>query len=263
MRLVSWSMAIALAATSLAQAQEGVRVKVEGRVDDPGERTLPLTARLADAVTSAHVRPDAYVVGAAWLRPELLDEQTRLKAGLQFELGVIERTAAVGRGKESLPDLVQRMHAWLDAMPVTGRQVVRTLEPHAIQIDRPDNLPVADGDRLYYPSRPVTVHIVGAVIGSCEVPQAGLKDVRDYAGQCARSRYADPDWVWVVEPDGSISERGIGLWNRSPATPVAPGAYLYVPLDRRAIADATDKEFNRDMARFLATQPTSGSGTMP
>jgi hypothetical protein len=201
-------------------------------------------------------------LGAAWLRPSLQAEQTRLKAGLTYELGLIDKKATAD-GKEPLATLARRMRDWIGEMPVTGRKIVRTLEPHALQASAPDNVPVEEGDRLSYPSRPQTVTVVGAVEQACDLPHEGVKDTRDYLAHCVASPFADRDVVFVIEPDGEVFEQGVALWNRSPAMPVAPGAVLYVPLGWRATARAADQRFNRDMADFIATQPVGGSGMKP
>ena len=69
-----------------------------------------------------------------------------------------------------------------------------------------------------------------------------------------------PGNKFVVQPDGTVFEQGVALWNRDKPLPLAPGAWLYVPFDRRAIAGAADADFNRDVATFLATQVPGESG---
>jgi hypothetical protein len=251
---------IALGLASSVQAQ--VRVTVTGEVGHPGEIVFEGKPRLGDVAKAAQVNARAYFVGAAWLRPVRQAEQARLKAGLVYELGLIDKKATAN-GKASLATLARQMRDRIDAMPVTGRQIVPTLEPHALQASAPDNLPVEDGDRLVYPSRPQVVTVIGAVEQACELPHASLQDVRDYAVQCAASPFANPDVVFVIEPDGAVFEQGIALWNRSPAMPLAPGAALYVPFGAKATTRAADASFNREIAEFIATQPVGGSGMKP
>jgi hypothetical protein len=81
-----------------------------------------------------------------------------------------------------------------------------------------------------------------------------MQDARRYLAACPASRAADPDMIYVVQPDGAVFEQDIALWNRSEPRPLAPGAWIYVPFDRHAIAGAADESFNRDVADFLATQ---------
>lgn len=117
------------------------------------------------------------------------------------------------------------------------------------------------GDTLVYPRRPSDIRVVGAVDKACRVPHVPMQDARRYLTACPVSSAADPDLIFVVQPDGTVMEQGIALWNRDPPRPLAPGAWIYVPFDRRAIAGAADDTFNRDVADFLATQvPGDGGG---
>ena len=261
----NWLASIAilgLAATAGVHAQTMVRVTVSGEVGHPGEVVFEGKPRLGDVAKAAQVTDHAYPLGAAWLHSSFQAPQARLKAGLTYQLGLIDKKA-MADGRESLATLVQRMRDRISEMPVTGRKVVRTLEPHALQVSAADNVPVEEGDRLIYPSRPQTITVIGAVEQACDLPHDGLTDARDYLAQCAASPFAEPDVVFVIEPDGEVFEQGVALWNRSPAMPVAPGAVLYVPLGRGATAHVVDERFNRDMADFIATQPLGGSGMKP
>ena len=234
-------------------AQPPLRVEVAGAVAHPGELHLPAGARLADAVNAAQVGSASYVLGAAWLRPDAHMAQLRLKAGLLYELQTIALQARV-QGHAGLQALAQRMHEQLVAMPITGRQVVTTLEPHALQIDDAANLPLQTGDRLIYPRRPQAIRVIGAVDHDCRMPLVALRDARDYLGGCPRSSSADPDLLYVIQPDGHVFVQGVALWNRSAPMSLAPGAVLYVPLQPGLIQPAADDRFNADMAKFLATQ---------
>jgi len=249
-------------AAACAHAQAMVHVTVSGEVGHPGEVVFEGKPRLGDVAKAAQVTSRAYPVGAAWLRPSLQLEQKRLKTGVAYELGLIEKKA-MADGNESLATLARGMHDRINEMPVTGRKIVRTLEPHALQASAPDNIPVEEGDSLVYPSRPQTVTVMGAVEQVCDLPHEALRDVREYLAQCAASPFADRDIVFVIEPDGEVFEQGVALWNRSPAMSVAPGAVLYVPLGWRATARAADARFNHDMADFIATQPLGGPGMKP
>ncbi len=257
------AFAIVLAmAMATVQAEAPIHVTISGEVAHPAEVAFQGAPRLADAVKFAVVNRNAYILAAAWLRPSLQDEQTRLKAGLIYELGAINQKAGADEN-QSLATLARDMRAWIAAMPVTGRQIVRTLEPHTLQVSPSDNLPVKDGDRLVYPPHIQSIAVVGAVKQACSLPQVGLKDVRDYLSQCEPSPFADADIAYVIEPDGRVFEQGVALWNLSPAMPVAPGATLYVPFGRSATLHAADERFNREMANFIATQPLGGVGTNP
>jgi protein involved in polysaccharide export with SLBB domain len=238
-------------------AVAAVSVMISGEVGRPGMQTLEGNVRLADVAAAAQVKPDAYVLGASWTQQSRVMPQRRLQAGLVYELGAIADQAR-REGDASLSALSASLRQWLQAMPVTGRRAVRTLDPGALAATSADNLPVEDGDTLSYPRRPATVRVVGAVKAPCELPHVALQDARRYVEACA-TQFADRDSLFVIQPDGQVFELGIALWNTSPPMALAPGAIVYVPLDQRRIAGAADVVFNREMAEFIATQPLGGA----
>ena len=227
-------------------------VTVKGAVGAPGARQLPQHARLSDAALAAGTRADAYMLGAAWLRPSLLVEQQRLKAGLLFDLDTVRRQA-IRQDRVELAELSASLGAWLQTLPATGRQVA-LLDGRAVEVNPAENRPVADGDTLYYPQRPATIRVVGAVSQPCELPLVALQDARQYLKACPRSHGAEADWIFVVQPDGRVFEQGVGLWNPSKPLPLAAGAVIYVPLSESKVGGIAPN-LNRELAAFLATQP--------
>lgn len=235
-----------------------MQVRASGAVTHPGVLELHDTARLSDAALAAQPSPQAYVLGAAWLRPGLLVSQQRLKAGVLFDLGQLQQHSRAG-GRQALADVAAAMATWIGTMPVTGRQPASLLDPRAVEIDPAANLLLAAGDQLYYPLRPATIRVVGAVAHACTLPLVPLQDARLYLAACAASSAADRDNIYVIEPDGRVFVQGIALWNRSAPLALAPGAMIYVPL-REAAARAIDATMNHDIAAFLATQLLPGPG---
>lgn len=217
-----------------------------------GERLSVATARQAP--------PHAYTAGAAWLQPGQRREQLRLRAGLVYELGAI-RNKALGNGDLPLSEAGKSFQSWLSGLPITGRRTGVSLDPARLETGRSPDWPMEAGDTLVYPDRPTDVRVVGAVDKACRVPHVPMQDARRYLAACPASAAADPNVIFVVQPDGAVFEQGIALWNRDPPRPLAPGAWIYVPFDRRSIAGAADDTFNRDVASFLATQvPGDGGG---
>lgn len=237
-----------------------IQVQLSGVVVKPGTITLQDHARLSDAALAAEPTPQAYMLGAAWLRPGLLESQQRLKTGVLFDLTSL-RQHAQERGKQDLATIAGAMAAWIKSLPVTGRQSA-LLDPRAVEVTPSQNLPLANGDRLYYPSRPDSIRIVGAVRQACTLPLVPLKDARLYLPDCTSTQLADLDWIYVIEPDGHVFRQGIALWNRTESLLLAPGATIYVPL-REHMVDAINPTLNRDVADFLATQVLSGTGATP
>lgn len=244
---------------AMAQEPEVLHVTAEGAVGRPGPAVYPSRARLSDVAQAVDVDPEAYVLGAAWLQPDLQRDQLRLRAGLVYELGAIRRQA-IAAGNDPLAENAAAFQAWVSARTITGRRPGVALDPGRLDVTPADNWPVHEGDTLFYPRRPSDVRVVGAVDRACRLPQVPMQDARRYLAACPASRAADPDLIYVVQPDGAVFEQNIALWNRAAPRPLAPGAWIYVPFRRRAIAGAADEGFNRDVAGFIATLLLSDEG---
>lgn len=235
-----------------------VQVQVTGLVNHPGAQSLPNGSRLSDAVLKADVLPDAYPLGAAWLRSSLYKTQTRWKAGLLYEVGLLRGQARLD-GKPALAALATRLEQHWRAMPVTGRQRETLLDPRPLEISTENHL-LANGDRIVYPSRPDTVRVLGAVKQPCTLPFVPMQAARLYRKACPLATAADADWLYIIQPDGSVTRQGIALWNRHGVQTLAPGAVIYVPVHPRDLPASVRDAFNHDAARFLSTQvlPLSG-----
>jgi hypothetical protein len=237
----------------LAQPPATLNVTAEGAVGRQGSAVYPSGARLSAVALAVEVDAQAYMLGAAWLQPSLQHEQLRLRAGLLYELGAIHRQA-LAAGNQPLAENSDSLRAWLGRLPVTGRHIGVTLDPARLEVAPAEDWPVHEGDRLFYPRRPHDIRVVGAVDKACRLAHEPMRDARLYLAACPISGAADRDLIYVVQPDGIVFEQNVALWNRDDPRPLAPGAWIYVPLNRRAIAGAADETFNRDMADFFATQ---------
>ncbi|HET7662939.1 MAG TPA: capsule biosynthesis GfcC family protein, partial [Rhodanobacteraceae bacterium] len=229
-----------------------VKVQVEGRVGHPGTQTLSAGSRLSDAVQKADVLPDAYPLGAAWLHMPLRKTQLRWKAGLLYEIGVLRGQARLD-GQPALMTLAARLERHWRSLPITGRQRMQLLDPRPLQVSTQNHL-LADGDRIVYPGRPSTVQVLGAVVHPCTLTFVPMQAARQYRNRCTLAAAADPDWLYIIQPDGHVTRRGIALWNRHGVQTLAPGAVVYVPLDPRVLPASVRDSLNQDAVRFLSTQ---------
>lgn len=236
-----------------------IQVTIEGAVGQAGPTAYPSDARLSAVAMAAKVDPEAYILGAAWLQPALQRDQLRLRAGLDYELGAIRRQA-LGGGNMPLAETAAAFQAWISTRPITGRRTGVALDPARLEVTPAEDWPVHAGDTLFYPRRPVDIRVVGAVDKACRLAQVPWQDARRYLASCPVSAAADPDLIYVVQPDGAVFAQNIALWNRDLPRPLAPGAWIYVPFDRHAIAGAADETFNRDVADFISTQLLSDEG---
>lgn len=241
-------LALLWAASVVCQAD----VRVSGEVRSPGAVALAPGARLLDAVLAAQPDAQGYWLAAAWLRQPLIEPQTRLKAGVLFDLDSLHRDA-LASSRTSRASLAARLYREVLALPVTGRQRA-VLDPVALETGFARNDRVSDGDRLIYPQRPRSVQVVGAVASPCTVEVHPLQQARDYLGSCPPLADAEADYLWVIQPDGRSRRLGIAPWNREDGFLPVPGSTLLVPI-RNDDLDTPTPDLNRQLAEFLATQP--------
>ncbi|MDF3932271.1 capsule biosynthesis GfcC family protein [Pseudomonas citronellolis] len=239
------------AAGPLTAAESAKFVEVRGDVARPGPQAVTPDTRLADILRGARVDTEGYWLGAAWLQPTRVAEQKRLKAGILFDLGLLQQKALLDARPE-LAALAERLRGQVAGQPVSGRRI-HLLDPLAVEVTPEQNSRVQPGDVFVFPTRPKRVRVTGAVRADCDLDYQPLRSARDYASACAQGTEADPDYLYVIQPDGQVSHPGIALWNREDGQPAAPGATILVPL-RDAGAYP---QLNEEMAAFLATRVPS------
>jgi hypothetical protein len=234
-------------------AQSSARIELLGTVPYPGEREIAAGQRLGELLRQAQIDPRSYWLGASWQRPSLKQEQRRLKAGLLFDLIQVHRLALL-QGHASLATAAQRLSQQVIDLPVTGR-LIFPLDPLKVELNAAHSPVLEGGDRLTFPIRPDHVRITGAVVADCSARFEPLQAAYLYARDCPALTVADPDYVYLIQPDGQVTQLGIALWNRQDkAAPPAPGAVLLVPLDASLVKHSAP-DLNRELAEFLATQP--------
>lgn len=255
-RLKQWATVIlALAATALpglaasAPTSNTLEVEIRGAVLQPGVYSFKPGARLNDAAVASQVSSDAWFLGAALLKRNAIEAQTRLKAGILFELQTNQVHARAGNDDQLLA-LLTRLNTAVQAMPVTGR-VQAEMDPLQ-QLFISNNDLLEHGDRLLYPSRATQVRVTGAVEQDCVLDHAAQMQLHDYRAACPQLGLADRDTSYLIQPDGNVSQHGAAYWNLEKAN-VAVGAVIYIPMKKRKLSPTT-VGLNDDIAAMLATQ---------
>ncbi|SDO52858.1 Capsule biosynthesis GfcC [Pseudomonas arsenicoxydans] len=227
-------------------------VSVDGDVGHPGPVDLQPGGRALDVMRLARPNPEGYWLAAAWLRRSLLEEQTRLKAGVLFDLKVLQRTALLF-DRPSRAALALQMYEHVSRLPVTGRQVA-VLDPVAVEVGFARNFRLDDGDSLIYPMRSNVVEVLGAVAEPCELAYRPMQEARDYLQACSPlSGDAEADYLWIIQPDGITRRVGIAPWNRESGQVPAAGSKILVPVKNDDL-NPPIPELNQQLAEFLATQ---------
>jgi hypothetical protein len=226
-------------------------VTVSGDVANPGPVELPAGGRLLDVISVAQPNAEGYWLAGVLLRQSLVEQQTRLKAGVLFDLDVLQRMAMLF-DRPSRAALAVRLAEQVRRMPVTGRQVA-DLDPVAVEVGFARNIRLEDGDRLIYPMRVNEVEVLGAVAEPCRLPYLPLQEARDYLQGCTTLVDADADYLWLIQPNGESRRVGIAHWNRQSGQIPAAGSKILVPVKNDDL-DPPIPELNQQLAEFIATQ---------
>ncbi|MHB2243340.1 capsule biosynthesis GfcC family protein [Pseudomonas monsensis] len=246
MRLKLLSAGLMLVA-SVSQAA----VTVTGDVANPGPVELPPGGRLLDVIGEAVPNAEGYWLAGGLLRQSLIEEQTRLKVGVLFDLDVLQRMAVLF-DRPSRVALARRLAEDVRQMPVTGRQIA-DLDPVALEVGFARNIRLDDGDRLVYPKRVDEVQVLGAVAEPCHLPYQPLQEAREYLQGCAILDDAEADYLWLIQPNGVSRRVGIAHWNRESGQFPVAGSKILVPVKNDDL-DPPLPELNQQLAEFIATQ---------
>ncbi|KPG92307.1 capsule biosynthesis GfcC family protein [Pseudomonas sp. RIT-PI-r] len=226
-------------------------VTVSGDVANPGPVPLPPGGRLLDVIGEAVPNAEGYWLAGGLLRQSLIEEQTRLKVGVLFDLDVLQRMSMLF-DRPSRAALAQRMAGEVRQMPGTGRQIA-DLDPVALEVGFARNIRLDDGDRLVYPKRVDEVQVLGAVAEPCHLPYQPLQEAREYLQGCSILSDAEADYLWLIQPNGASQRVGIAHWNRESGHFPVAGSKILVPLKNDDL-DPPLPELNQQLAEFIATQ---------
>ena len=226
-------------------------VTVTGDVANPGPVELPKGGRLLDVINEAVPNAEGYWLAGVLLRQSLLEEQTRLKAGVLFDLDVLQRMALLF-DMPSRVALAQRLTEQVRQMPVTGRQIA-DLDPVAVEVGFARSIRLEDGDRLIYPKRIDEVEVLGAVAEPCHLPYQPLQEAREYLQGCSILSDAEADYLWLIQPNGVSRRVGIAHWNRESGHIPVAGSKILVPVKNDDL-DPPLPELNQQLAELIATQ---------
>jgi hypothetical protein len=120
----------------------------------------------------------------------------------------------------------------LRKIPVSGR-IVLDLDPNSRGTSALPDLALENGDRLYVPSRPSTVNVVGTVFEQAAFLYDEDLHVGDYLKKAGGpTRSADKSHMFVIRADGSVIAKSTntGLFSRNFDTLMMhPGDTLVVP----------------------------------
>jgi polysaccharide biosynthesis/export protein len=225
---------------SIPHSRQTKQVRIEGEVAMagiypafPGDTLRTLVAR-AGGLTSS-----AYLYGAQFTRESTRREQQKRyddflnqldkdvnqgAANLSGRVIPAEQAATAQASVASQRELIERLRR----VPINGR-IVLDLDPTSKGLDALPDVPLENGDRLYVPSRPLTVNVVGAVFEQAASLYDGDLKIGDYLKKAGGpTRSADRSHMFVIRADGAVVARtpmsafSIEASNRCLSTPATP-----------------------------------------
>jgi polysaccharide export outer membrane protein len=229
---------------SVPQTEQTKQVRLEGEVAmagvytaHPGDTLRSIVAR-AGGLTSS-----AYLYGAQFTREstrrtqqkryddflnQLEKDVNQGAANLSGRVISTEQAATAQASITSQRELIDRLRQ----VPINGR-IVLDLDPTSKGVTALPDVPLENGDRLYVPSRPLTMSVVGSVYEQAAFLYDEDLKVGDYLKKAGGpSRSADRSHMFVIRADGSVVARSTSVhpFGRSfDSLPVHPGDTLVVP----------------------------------
>lgn len=220
-------------------------VTLEGEITAPGVYQIAPGVTLQAAVQNAGgITPNAYLFGARLtrestrqLQQKQMDEAiNRLERDMERDAVYRARSALTADDTASAQAEALTRRTIIDRLKgikATGR-IVLELPPDADSNDNIPDIVLEDGDRLFIPSAPSTVGVLGAVYNENTFLYRSGKNLSDYLAQAGGpTKNADSQETYVFRADGSTVSRRQSSWFSSSfdRMDMMPGDTVVVPED--------------------------------
>ena len=204
---------------AVPRAQETKYVRIEGEIKKAGIYSVLPGETLHDVVLRAGgLTPHAYLFGAQFTRESTKKEQQRRYSEFldQVESDIDRNSAALasrvapGEQGGSVQTAIAGERAQVARLRRTGAtgRIVLDVEPNSQGVDAIPGLPLENGDRLFVPSIPSTVNVVGMVYNQATFLYGSDLRLVDYLQDAGGPlRFADRGRVFVIRADGSVVSR--------------------------------------------------------
>ncbi len=229
---------------SVPRSQQPTQIRIEGEVAMAGLYTSLPGETLRQLVERAGgLTHNAYIYGAQLTREstrreqqkrydEFLNELERdvnnAAANLSARVTSPQQAATAQTSLASQRDLIGSLRK----IPMDGR-IVLNMSPNDHGVSAFPDLSLENGDRLYVPSRPSTVNVIGTVYEQASFIYAEDFRTGDYLKKAGGpTRLADRSHMFIVRADGSVISRPTGpaLFGKNfDSLQMYPGDTLVVP----------------------------------
>ena len=202
--------------------QAKTKVSISGEVKFPGDYNLTERGTLFELIERAgRYLPTAYLKGAVLTRESAKVTQRATLDRLIFEMeqDLASSTAAAESGALSPEDVVAAKAAMasrqmllnkLKSVETTGRVVIRLTSLDKLKSSKYD-IVLEDGDKLYIPSKPGVVHVMGSVYNPTSLIYEKGNTVKHYLTLVGGPTVnADPKHAFIICADGTVISRSQG-----------------------------------------------------
>ena len=198
------------------------KVSISGEVKFPGDYNFTERETLFELIERAgEYLPTAYLKGAVLTRESAKVTQRATLDRLIFEMeqDLASSTAAAESGALSPEDVVAAKAAMasrqmllnkLKSAETTGRVVIRLTSLDKLKGSKYD-IVLEDGDKLYIPSKPGVVHVMGSVYNPTSLIYEKGNTVKHYLTLVGGPTVnADPKHAFIICADGTVISRSQG-----------------------------------------------------
>ena len=115
--------------------------------------------------------------------------------------------------------------------------------------------------KMIVPQTPQSVTVVRANGTLCKIAYRPHVETRFYVQGCAlkgKEAQHQPDWAWVIEPDGSVQMMPVAAWNAAKQDFPAPGSWIWAPPRLSRWTSNEGAQFSKQLTEYLSTQGPSG-----
>ena len=224
--------------------QQTKLVRLEGELAAAGIYRAEQGEKLRELVIKAGgLTPSAYLYAAVFTRESTrVQQQERLDMVIaQMERDVARQAAQSAQNAKTADEAtaakaaLEAQRANLDKLrqlKADGR-IVLNLHPNDESVNEIPEIPLEDGDRLYVPSRPIVVSVVGDVYNQGSFMQQPGKTVATYLRSAGGpTRNADKGRIFVVRANGAVvsKDAASGFWSGGfDSMVLMPGDAVVVP----------------------------------
>ncbi|OYY59095.1 MAG: hypothetical protein B7X83_02215 [Polynucleobacter sp. 17-46-58] len=198
-----------------------------------------------------------YSLGTSWLTPREVNAQAINKQQLLSSLEKIKFSqddATAQKTKKAFQKLIAEMQS-------TGRVALPNTNPRYLEVKPKLDPILQSGDQVRIPQSPTTITVIRANGTLCKIRYRPNVETRFYVAGCKLQGSSDegnPDWAWVVEPDGTIHKVSVAAWNSAPQDLPAPGSWIWAPPRWSKWTSSAGETFTTELTKLLAAQGPSG-----